>query len=378
MPSYNHGAFIRQSIDSVLAQDYAPVELLVMDGGSTDGTVDTLRSYGDRLTFVSRRDRGQSHAINEGLRRVQGDVLCWLNSDDLLASHATRSVIDAFNSNPEADFIYGRGWNIDERGNTLGDSNVLPFDLWRLIHQRNFIHQPSCFFRRSLLQKTGFLNESFHYVMDWDLWIRFSAYKGIYVDKHLSMNRTYDSNKTQSGQFRRWREIRAMIRQYTDRTWPPVLTLYFLEALSQSVRARSGSRRLESLVARLCVRGMLKEMSGRYSDGRIARNFSFTVGNPNSRGHCKLTLSPLSRCDASRLGQAPIRIVWRSSTNGRGCLELLENGRRQEFMLPLPSSNHGPFVHFSCHSSFDGIPMKAGDGYPPRRIIGFVDGISVT
>jgi glycosyltransferase involved in cell wall biosynthesis len=377
MPSYNQARFIKESIDSVLTQDYTAIDLHVMDGGSADGTVDILASYGDRITFVSQRDRGQSDAINQGLRCVHGDIVCWLNSDDLFTPNAIRNVVRAFDRHPDLDFVYGRGWNIDERGRILEDSSVLPFNLWRLIHQRNFIQQPSCFFRSSLLAKVGPVNEDLHYVMDWDLWIRFAAYKGLYIDEYLSCNRTYGNNKTQSGQFRRWREIRAMVRQYTSAVWPPVLSLYFLEALIQAARARGMPNKLARALYRVFAWGMRKELSGTYSDGGIAPNFCFSAGNPCGKNQLRLTLTPLSRYDRSLLGAPPIAIAWKSSAGLRGQIMLLENGHTQEFTLPLDQSNNDLFAHFYCGAYSTGQQITAGAGLPSRRIIGFLDGTDV-
>ena len=169
MPSYNHAHFIRESIESVLSQEYPHIQLLVMDGGSTDGTVDILKSYGAKLQFVSAKDRGQSDAINKGFSRVDGDIVCWLNSDDLFTPHAVNVVMNIFAEHPDVDYVYGNGWTIDEQGTMLGDSGVLPFNLWKLIHQRNFLQQPSVFFRKSLLDRVGMIDETLHYVMDWEL-----------------------------------------------------------------------------------------------------------------------------------------------------------------------------------------------------------------
>ncbi len=98
MPSFNHAHFIQESIESVLSQDYPNIDLLVMDGGSNDSTVEILKSYGDRITFVSEKDRGQSDAINKGLARVSGDIVCWLNSDDLFTPRAVNIVMKIFKS----------------------------------------------------------------------------------------------------------------------------------------------------------------------------------------------------------------------------------------------------------------------------------------
>jgi glycosyltransferase involved in cell wall biosynthesis len=377
MPSYNQAGFIKEAIDSILEQNYNAINLLVMDGGSTDGTVDILASYGDRITFVSQRDRGQSDAINQGLRRVEGDIVCWLNSDDLFTPNAILNVVRAFDNHPDVDFIYGKGWNIDANGALLGDSNVLPFNLWRLIHQRNFIQQPSCFFKKSLLNKVGPVNESLHYVMDWELWIRFSAYKGLFIDEYLSSNRTYDDNKTQSGQFRRWREIRAMISQYTHVAWPPVLGLYFLEALIQAARYRSVPHKLAGALHRAFVWGMMKELSGVYFDGGIAPHFYFSAGNPLAKSQLRLSLTPLSRYDRSRLGFQPVAINWKSSGGQRGQIMLLENGHTQEFTLPLDQSNPDLFAHFYCQADASVYSITAGGTLPSRCIIGFLDRIDV-
>ncbi len=375
MPSYNHAKYLRSAIDSVLCQDYAPLELLVFDGGSSDGSVEILRSYGERVRFVSERDRGQSDAINRGIASATGDILCWLNSDDMFVPGVIPRVVQAFEHHPEADFLYGRGWDVDESGQIMYEAGVLGFDLWRLIHQRNFIHQPSCFFRRSLIERVGPIDESLHYVMDWELWIRFAAYRGLYVDDFWSYNRVHQNNKTQSGQFRRWAEIRRMVRRYTDARWPPVVWLYLLEAILQRVRGGRVPASVERTLLRIFVQAMQKDMSGRYADGGVAPRFRFSIGHPHGRGPVTVTLSPLSRYDRSRLATAPVVIRWKASAGGEGAFALLENGAEQRFVISpeLPWS----FVHVSCWSDALGTDLGRGAGLPARRIIGFLDAVDV-
>jgi glycosyltransferase involved in cell wall biosynthesis len=377
MPSYNQAKFIQEAIDSVLSQNYEPLDLLVMDGGSTDGTVNILKSYGPKIAFISQRDRGQSHAINQGLARVEGDVICWLNSDDMFTPNAIQTIVQVFTENPEIDFVYGKGWIIDETGRITEDAGVLPFDLWRLIHQRNFIQQPSCFFKKSLLAKVGPIDELLHYVMDWELWIRFSAYKEFYLDDYLSCNRTYNDNKTQSGQFRRWREIRTVVERYTDTKWPPVLSLYFLEATIQMLRLRAWLWQLVRLLSKVFMWGIMKEMSGRYTDGGIEPKFRFSIGNPLEKESLKLSFTPLSKYDPARLGQPSITIQWKSSNDHKGKFSLLENGQPQAFTIPLGRSSTWGFVHFHCQADYPGLPQGAGGGLPPRRIVGFLKEIEV-
>ena len=377
MPSYNQGHFIRQAIDSVLGQGYEPLSLLVMDGGSTDGTPDVLRSYGGRLTFVSEKDRGQSDALNRGFARAGGDIVCWLNSDDAFLPGAIATVVEAFRRHPEAEFVYGKGWDIDERGRILRDSGVRPFNLWKLIHHRNFIHQPSCFFRKSLLERVGVIREDLHYVMDWELWIRFAAYPGVYLDEFLSCNRTYAQNKTQSGTFRRWREIRRMVRGYTEEALPPVVWLYFVESLVQWLRQRRFLGRAAWPLARIFRWGVLKELSGLHPDGSIEPAFAFTVPNPGRKDSVRLTLSPVSRYDPAALGGPPVRISWRSSGRRAGTFDLLETGQGQEVVLPLDPSSPGVFTHFSCRARARGRVVTVSPDLPGRRVVGFLDRIAV-
>ncbi len=377
MPSYNQARFIRQAIDSILYQDYQPLHLFVVDGGSTDGTVDILRSYGDRLEFVSRRDRGQSDALNYGLFRADGDIVCWLNSDDAFLPDTIPQVARAFRLHPEADFVYGKGYNIDEHGRCLGDSGVLPFNLWKLIHHRNYIHQPSCFFRRSLLDKVGPIVEDMHYIMDWELWIRFGAHRGVFLDQFLSCNRVYGENKTQGGGLRRWREIRRMVRSYTSQRLPPVLWLYMLEILVVKLRARDSLLRkcLWRPLDMLFHWGMGSELSGVHGDGLLEPVFRFSVPNRTEASSVRLTLSPLSRYDRQLLAGAPVTIDWRSSSGQTGRFELRETAQVQEVLLPLDREGPAPFTHFRCRANSAG--RRIPGSHRSRRAIAFLDDVAV-
>jgi hypothetical protein len=373
MPSYNHAKYLPLAIDSVLSQDYDDLELIVMDGGSRDESVAILQSYGSRLQFVSEPDRGQGDAINRGFARASGDILCWLNSDDMFVPGVIPRMVQAFAEYPRVDFVYGRGWEVDESGRIIDESGVLKFDLWRLIHQRNFIQQPSCFFRRSLIERVGPVDESLHYVMDWDLWIRFAAYRGLYVDEFWSCNRVHFQNKTQSGQFRRWAEIRRMVRRYTDARWPPAASLYLLEAVLQWLRGGSVPDACQQALARMFSRGMRRDMSGRYADGGVAPHFHFSFGNPDGRRRVTLALSPLSRYDRARHGAPPVTVRWQTSAGGEGEFGLLENGAEQRFVITVERSS--PFVHVTCWADHPGVHVGSGAGLPARRIVGFLDDV---
>jgi glycosyltransferase involved in cell wall biosynthesis len=227
-PSYNQAQFIRATIDSVLEQNIPDLEYWVVDGGSTDGTVDILRSYGNRIHWISERDRGQSDAINKGLKRLTGDVVCWLNSDDVFLPGCLQRVSEAFAADPSLDLVYGDCRLIDEHGADLGRFPATEdFDLWRLINIWDYILQPSAFFRRSAVEALGWLREDLHYTMDWDLWIRLALRGGVRrLEGDLACSREYGTTKTASGGWRRFREIARLMRSHGAPWLAPGILLY--------------------------------------------------------------------------------------------------------------------------------------------------------
>lgn len=202
VPSYNQGQFIEQTLQSLLDQNDAGLEILVVDGGSTDKSVDIVRRYADQLAFwVSEPDRGQSHALNKGFARATGHWLTWLNSDDVLLPGALSTLRARMAREPEVVWWIGGGWFIDGAGRNLrpyGPPVGLkqPSDLsdWR----RCWFAQPGTCFTRDLYQRAGGrVDESLHYAMDLDLWLRLLAYAspGVVMDK-LSGYRLHDEAKT--------------------------------------------------------------------------------------------------------------------------------------------------------------------------------------
>ena len=141
-PSYNQGRFIRATIQSVLAQDYPELEYIVMDGGSADETRSVVKDYASRLTFVSEKDRGQSHAINKGFRLARGSILFWLNSDDVILPGAVRSAVDEFARSPATGAVYGQGYLMDKEGAVTSPFSATgPFNLWKLVYLSDYILQ---------------------------------------------------------------------------------------------------------------------------------------------------------------------------------------------------------------------------------------------
>lgn len=195
-PSFNHGRFIRETIESVLSQDYPRIEYVVIDGGSTDETVTILKSYGDRLAWVSEPDGGQTSAINRGWRRARGTIIAYLNSDDTYLPGAIEKAVAGLRAHPEAGAVYGEGYHVDETGSVIERYPTEPFDVGRLA-DTCFICQPTVFLRREIVERLGYLDESVRYCMDYDLWIRLAhVSRFAYLSEYLANTRLHADAKT--------------------------------------------------------------------------------------------------------------------------------------------------------------------------------------
>lgn len=171
-PSYQQSPFLEETILSVLDQEYPAIEYMVVDGGSTDGSVEIIQHYQDRLAWwVSEKDAGQSAAINKGFRRVNGEIVGWLNSDDVLMPGAVQKVVETFAANPDAALVYGDVYSIDEEGKIFNKTLHGAVTLTDLM-QFTIISQPAVFVRTKLLKAVGYVDETFHYLMDHHLWLK--------------------------------------------------------------------------------------------------------------------------------------------------------------------------------------------------------------
>lgn len=217
-PSLNQGKFIRETIESVLSQDYPALEYFVQDGGSTDGTLAVLESYAGQVPFVSEKDAGQADAINRALARATGEVLGYLNSDDVLAPGALAAVGEAFAADPDLLFVWGRATYLDEAGKPVSPYLVRPDAIERLA-DACFVAQPAAFFRRKVWEEVGPFDASLHHTMDYDYWLRIAAKypadRTKFLDRELAGCRMHADAKTVAGWTRALEEIMDLVRRRT-------------------------------------------------------------------------------------------------------------------------------------------------------------------
>lgn len=227
-PSLNQGEFIEETVLSVLSQNYPSLEYLVMDGGSSDDTLKVLEKYSDRIKWVSEADKGQTNAINKGLRLTDGAIVGYLNADDTLLPGSLWKVAEAFTRHPDAMWAVGKCRIVDWQNNeirkpiTSYKNLLLKWGGFPLLVVTNYISQPSTFWRRDALETVGFLDESLHYVMDYDYWLRlYSRYSPVFIPEYLATFKIHPSSKTTSTGHRNVyiEEERRVIRRYSNSRW---------------------------------------------------------------------------------------------------------------------------------------------------------------
>lgn len=203
-PSYNQAEYIEQTILSVLDQNYPHIEYMVLDGGSTDGSVDTIRKYADRLAYwCSQPDGGQANAIANGFERASGDILCWLNSDDVFLPGALRAVADYFAKHPTVEVVSGGAFRMDSCGRPVGirpcayELGVRATYNWLRFYGQDGVFQQATFWRRSAYEAVGGLNRKLQYIMDRDLFVRLAERKRFgRLPQLLAAFRHHDEAKT--------------------------------------------------------------------------------------------------------------------------------------------------------------------------------------
>jgi glycosyltransferase involved in cell wall biosynthesis len=213
-PSLNQAQFIERTIQSVLAQQWTPLEHIVLDGGSTDGTLDILKKYGAHLRWISEPDKGQSDAVNKGIKMAAGDVVGWLNSDDIYYPGAVKLAAEFLAAHSELDAVYGMADYV------AADDSIIdsyPTEPWHFPRLKDvcFICQPALFLRRSVFERHGYLDTDLHYCMDYEYFLRLGR-AGIrfgYLETKLAGARMYVGNKTISGRIEACAEVIEMFRR---------------------------------------------------------------------------------------------------------------------------------------------------------------------
>ena len=239
-PSLNQGRFLEKCITSVIKQDYPDFEYIIIDGGSTDNSLDIIAEYKQYLAYsVSEPDNGQSGAINKGFEKAKGELVAWLNSDDYYLPGAFRKVAEAYGRNPEASFYFGNGLRVDSKAmkkSSFFKSGTVNFNRDALLYCLNYILQPATFINAAHLKSIKFLDEDLGYGMDTDLWLRLSREKmPVFVPEILAASREYGDTKTSTGSFQRIEELRQIAEKHTGQPMTPGVLLYFLDTLRRFI-----------------------------------------------------------------------------------------------------------------------------------------------
>jgi glycosyltransferase involved in cell wall biosynthesis len=267
-PSLNQGCFLEQAMLSVLQQDYPAIEYIVIDGGSSDGSVEIIRRYQERLAhWVSEPDTGQSRAINKGFIHGTGTILAWLNADDLLASSAVSIAVRFLEAEPDVGLVYGDRVEIDAKGNTIGYLRCPPHDP-DMFRKDVTLPQETVSFRREVFEAAGGLDESLHFAMDLDLWCKIArvvrmrhipAFLACFRRHKHSKSVVYDTAGDETR--RRYEEERELVMQrHFSRRLPGMLErrLYRLQRKAAVLVASRTAKHRSDVAAIHSVREMAK------------------------------------------------------------------------------------------------------------------------
>lgn len=258
-PSLNQGKFIEQAITSIVGQDYSNTELIIIDGGSTDNTLDIIKKYSDKISYwISEPDNGPAEAINKGFRVAKGDILAWLNSDDMYLPCALSKAVDILGLSQEPRLVYGGCLHFQDGKKSssgwLYDCGYPDEDAWgyippsfdrEVLTYQDFIIQPATFWTRSLWKKTGELNESFSLTFDWEWFIRASQVCDFTnINQYLAIFRFHDNHISSNAGVDRSAQILKIVETYASREWAAAYSAVYRQ-LSRLVHMRKILHRLK-------------------------------------------------------------------------------------------------------------------------------------
>jgi len=274
MPSYNQARFIERAIVSVLEQDYDNRELIIVDGGSTDGSVHIIRKYASHLAWwVSEKDRGQTHALNKGFRRTSGDVTGWLNSDDMYTPGALRRIAEEFRVDPELDIVYGNKYSIDEHDRVVGETRYTWVWYPMIPLLGCVLPQPPALWKCALFRRVGYLDESYQFTMDREFMCRAAGgARTRHIDYFTVQVRRHPAQKSQTIPYIGRAESAALRQKYGVPACagaPPVLVTGACHVLRAASYIRQGDaayvlqgamRRLQRAVGRSASKWSLRRI----------------------------------------------------------------------------------------------------------------------
>ena len=292
-PTYNMGRFLEETIQSVLSQDYPRIEYIVMDGGSTDGTLDILRKYQGRIQYRSEPDRGQAHAINKGFALSTGEIFAFLNADDTYLPGAVSTAVKQLLAHRSVGIVYGDAYHVAEDGSMIGPYPTRPYD-YDFLNRNCFICQPAAFMWRTAFESAGWMNQDLQIALDYDLWIRIANLRPLMkIEGYLATSRMYRDNKTVSRRRQVYQEIIRVVKThygFVPYDWVYGYAAYLIDrkdqifdisrpsAAKQVLALILGSllnaRQLRRYAAEWWVRaGMGGRFTGRWDDGWISREY---------------------------------------------------------------------------------------------------------
>ena len=214
MPVFNGALYLEQAIQSVIEQNYPNLEFIIIDGGSTDNSLQIIEKYKDQISVVlSENDFGLNHAVNKGILLSTGDYIGWLNSDDYYYENALVRIGDFLRKNPETGLIYGDAAHVDANGNFLSWHEAIPFDKSKLLHVRDYIPCQACFFKRAALAYIGLFDTNLKWCGDWDMWKRFAVsgkFKIEFIDEKIGAWRLHGNTITSGANSSRQMYLRAI------------------------------------------------------------------------------------------------------------------------------------------------------------------------
>ena len=235
-PSYNSAAYLKETIESVLSQDYPRIEYIVVDGGSTDGTIEILERYKERLRYVSGPDSGAAEAINRGFEVSHGSIFAWLSADDTYLPGAVSTAVRYLTSDPNLAAVYGEAYWVSGQGAVLGRYPTQPFDP-ELLGRECYICQPASFLRRAAFQEVGMLDAALESAFDYDLWIRMSKrYRFSELQERLATSRMHGCSKTLGRRAQVFRETFRILKRhyaYVPFQWVYGYCCYLLDKRDQ-------------------------------------------------------------------------------------------------------------------------------------------------